>query len=181
MIQTKPLVAALLLLLFVINIVNSSDTNLVHKRQQQQEEEEPSLSQSESSSSLANSAAAAAASALLNSATSTHTTNQHLESESGHSWTVFFILCVLAFSILVIHVLLKFNFHYLPESVAIVFLGAIIGLLFKMLSQMSIADWTKEESFTPTIFFLVLLPPIIFESGYNMHKVTLSLFFKKKI
>lgn len=90
--------------------------------------------------------------------------------ENNHSWTVFFILCILAFSILLIHILIQFNFHYLPESVAVVFLGAIIGLIFKLLSQWKVSDWSKEESFTPTIFFLVLLPPIIFESGYNLHK-----------
>ena len=119
--------------------------------------------------------------------------DSEVHSENNHSWTVFFILCILAFSILLIHVLIQFNFHYLPESVAVVFLGAIIGLIFKLLSQWNVSDWSvsiglvvhvdenktwlkqtlfqREESFTPTIFFLVLLPPIIFESGYNLHKV----------
>ena len=47
------------------------------------------------------------------------------------------------------------------------FLGALVGLIMKMLPT---EDIKKVESFSPTMFFLVLLPPIIFESGYNLHK-----------
>lgn len=64
------------------------------------------------------------------------------ESENTNSWTMFFILCVLAFSILLIHFLIQAKFHYLPESVAVVFLGAIIGLMLKLLSQWKVTDWS---------------------------------------
>ena len=55
-----------------------------------------------------------------------------------------------------------FNYYYL-----LVFLGATIGLFMKLLPE---AETKRIESFSPTAFFLVLLPPIIFESGYNLHK-----------
>ena len=50
---------------------------------------------------------------------------------------------------------------------AVVFLGGTIGLAIKLLPN---SELQKVESFSPTTFFLVLLPPIIFESGYNLHK-----------
>jgi sodium/hydrogen exchanger 8 len=53
-----------------------------------------------------------------------------------------------------------------PESLAIVLLGAGIGFALSY----SRWDWREVESFNPNFFFLVLLPPIIFESGYTVNK-----------
>lgn len=71
--------------------------------------------------------------------------------------------------ILLIHFMLHTGFQYLPESIVVVFLGALIGLFLNVMSGEK-TSWKREEVFSPTGFFLVLLPPIIFESGYNLHK-----------
>jgi len=87
--------------------------------------------------------------------------------EHSSSLAIFFLLFVLILCIFLIHVLLQIKFHYLPESLAIVFLGAVVGMFMMALPE---AETKRMESFSPTMFFLVLLPPIIFESGYNLHK-----------
>ncbi|XP_037085054.1 sodium/hydrogen exchanger 8-like [Pollicipes pollicipes] len=92
------------------------------------------------------------------------------EEEHLNSMSIFFVLAILALCILMIHYMIGSKLRYLPESVAVVFLGALIGLVLLILSKSGVADWQREEAFSPTVFFLVLLPPIIFESGYNLHK-----------
>lgn len=93
-----------------------------------------------------------------------------VEQEHNNSMAIFFVLCVIALGILLIHTMLETGFQYLPESIVVVFLGALIGLLINVLSDQHMSNWKREEVFSPTAFFLVLLPPIIFESGYNLHK-----------
>lgn len=93
-----------------------------------------------------------------------------VEQEHNNSMAIFFVLCVIALGILLIHTMLETGFQYLPESIVVVVLGALIGLLINLLSTQNLSNWKREEVFSPTAFFLVLLPPIIFESGYNLHK-----------
>ncbi|RWS30428.1 sodium/hydrogen exchanger 8-like protein [Leptotrombidium deliense] len=92
------------------------------------------------------------------------------EEEHHSSMAIFFVLTIIASCIIVIHFILQTKFQYVPESLAVVIMGATIGLALKLISSQHLGDWKREEMFNPTTFFLVLLPPIIYESGYNLHK-----------
>ncbi|XP_048840228.1 sodium/hydrogen exchanger 8 [Brienomyrus brachyistius] len=99
-----------------------------------------------------------------------HTGVKAQEEEQSSGMTIFFSLLVIGICIILVHLLIKFKLHFLPESVAVVSLGILMGGIIKIIEFQELANWKEEEMFRPNMFFLLLLPPIIFESGYSLHK-----------
>ena len=54
------------------------------------------------------------------------------EQEHSSSLAIFFVLFVLVLCIFLIHFILQNKCHYIPESLAIVFLGAFVGAVIKV-------------------------------------------------
>ena len=52
-------------------------------------------------------------------------------------------------------------------SGAAMIFGIIVGLLFQLLSLFNLK---QEFEFQPELFYFIILPPIIFDSGYSMKK-----------
>ncbi|CAF4423103.1 unnamed protein product, partial [Adineta steineri] len=61
-------------------------------------------------------------------------------SELSSSAQIFLLLLLLIICVLIIHLLIRKRFTYLPESVAIIYIGGIFGLVLKIYNQ-----WTTPN------------------------------------
>eukprot|EP00978_Attheya_sp_CCMP212_P049530 scaffold677539_cov47-Attheya_sp.AAC.1 len=64
---------------------------------------------------------------------------------------------------------------FVPEAAMIILVGMFAGLIFHLLMGDENEAVESMLSFSPTVFFVVLLPPIIFNSGYHIQR---DLFFR---
>jgi len=84
------------------------------------------------------------------------------------STEILILLAMLMVAITLGHILKKSGHKYLQESGLTVLLGVAVGGLGKVLKmEYYLTNLSRHFSL---LFMLLLLPPIIFEAGYNMNK-----------
>ena len=84
------------------------------------------------------------------------------------STEILIMMFLLMLSILGGHFLKKKNHRLLQESGLTTLIGAVAGLI---LTFMNVENYlTNLSNHFVRLFMLLLLPPIIFESGFNMNK-----------
>eukprot|EP01133_Synstelium_polycarpum_P017108 gene17108-20378_t len=100
--------------------------------------------------------------------TGEETCDPSLGCQRNASILILSFLLVLFLAVLVVYGVISLNFHYLPESVAVVMYGALIGLVGRFVTDVEIIK--HVATFDTEKFFLFLLPVIIFEVGFSLPK-----------
>lgn len=90
-----------------------------------------------------------------------------VENEIFSSWALFILLFLLMSALWSSYFLQQRRIKAIHETVLSIFCGMIVGLIIRMSPGHYIQDAVK---FNPGYFFNILLPPIILNSGYELHQ-----------
>lgn len=90
-----------------------------------------------------------------------------VENEIFSSWALFILLFLLMSALWSSYFLQQRRIKAVHETVLSIFCGMIVGLIIRMSPGHYIQDAVK---FNPGYFFNILLPPIILNSGYELHQ-----------
>lgn len=58
--------------------------------------------------------------------------------------------------------------HWLPASMGATLLGLVVGFTLRGLGRGISKDVGDVIAFEPRVFFLMILPPIMFEAGFHL-------------
>mmetsp|Transcript_10747 Transcript_10747/g.19996 ORF Transcript_10747/g.19996 Transcript_10747/m.19996 type:complete len:649 (-) Transcript_10747:2-1948(-) len=81
------------------------------------------------------------------------------------------IIASVTFSLVIIFVCMHFmhekDMHFLPEQAVVVIFGILMGLILKCWAHADLSMFASDRAFLG----ILLLPPIVFESGYSMRRL----------
>lgn len=81
------------------------------------------------------------------------------------------ILILMMLAVNLAHLCKKLKFHYLGESAIFILFGLLCGILYVFIVSRGTNELNSAIQMSSKFFYMVLLPPIIFEGGFTLQRM----------